>query len=235
MQERIKTLGAILALVGLGFMVGGGVAYMRAQQGYDSLQAFSAAQNVTLTYNDEGQLVDRGETEGAEAIMSLLRDDWKYPVVRSDLDPNDPMVNTATEYMFQMATVAYHTLHGTQTVVLEEDVEYNGETFKAGTYEVDVDGRYWTAFDREHPIEGAVREQAWNPTAHALIGELGVGTVTHSALQMGLALAGLFAGIGATLLLAGAGLVWAGRAKDEPTITDRSREPESSQKELVTV
>ena len=233
MQSRIKTLGFILALVGLGFVVAGGVAYAKTQQGYDSLQAFSAEQNVQLTYNDEGQLIDRGETEGAEAIMSLLVDDWKYPVVKGDLDPADPMVNTASEYMFQMATIAYHTLHGTQTVVLEEDAEYNGEVFKAGSYDVDVDGRYWSDFDREHPIDGVVRAQAWSPTAHALIGELGVGTVTHSALQMGLALAGLFAGLGATLLLAGFGLVWVGRAKGQSI--ERSREPESSQRELATV
>lgn len=60
------------------------------------------------------------------------------------------------------------------------------ETFEPGTYEVDVDGRYWTGFDRMHPIDGQVREQAWSGTAHGLIGELGVGNVTHSALQMGL-------------------------------------------------
>ena len=40
-----------------------------------------------LEYNEDGQLVDRGETEGARAIMSLLEDDWKYPVVESELDP----------------------------------------------------------------------------------------------------------------------------------------------------
>ena len=34
-----------------------------------------------------------------------------------------------------MATIVQHTIHGTQTVVLEEAVEYNGETFAAGTYE----------------------------------------------------------------------------------------------------
>ena len=44
-------------------------------------------------------------------------------------------VATATEYMYQMATIAYHTLHGTQTVTLDEAVEYNGETYAAGTYE----------------------------------------------------------------------------------------------------
>ena len=215
MTRRLQVLGALLALIGLGFLIGGGVAYAKVQDGQDSLQAFSAAQNVVLEYNEDGQLIDRGETEGAEAIMSLLVDDWKYPVVESELDPADPLVNTASEYMYQMATIAYHVLHGTQTVTLTEDVEYNGETFKAGTYEFDVDGKYWTDFDREHPIEGAAREQAWSGTAHGLIGELGVGTVTAQALTMGLALSGLLAGIGATFLLAGLGLVWAGATKKQ--------------------
>ncbi|MDH3308557.1 MAG: hypothetical protein OEO77_13700 [Acidimicrobiia bacterium] len=211
MSKRLRTLGFVLALIGLGFVVGGGVAYAKTSQGYGSLQSFSEAQNVTLSYNDDGQLVDRGTTEGADAIMALLTDDWGYPVVESDLDPADPLVNSASEYMYQMATVAYHTLHGTQTVILAEDVEYNGETFTAGTYEFEVDGRYWTDFDRMHPLEGPARGQAWSGTAHGLIAELGVGTVTHTALQMALALAGLFAGIGLTLMLAGFGLVWVGK------------------------
>jgi hypothetical protein len=215
MARRLRTLGIVLAVIGLGFIVGGGVAYAKVQAGYDSLQAFSKAQNVELTYNEDGQLTDRGETAGADAIMSLLVDDWKYPVVESDFDPSDPLVNTASEYMYQMATITFHTLHGTQTVVLPEDTEYNGETFKAGTYEFDVDGRYWTGFDREHPIEGIAREQAWSGTAHGLIGELGVGTVTASALQMGTALSGLLAALGLTFALVGAGLVWAGAAKKE--------------------
>lgn len=215
MARRLRTLGIVLAVIGLGFIVGGGVAYAKVQAGYDSLQAFSKAQNVQLEYNEDGQLTDRGETAEADAIMSLLVDDWKYPVVESDFDPSDPLVNTASEYMYQMATITYHTLHGTQTVVLPEDTEYNGETFKAGTYEFDVDGRYWTGFDRMHPIEGIAREQAWSGTAHGLIGELGVGTVTASALQMGTALSGLLAGLGLTFALVGAGLVWAGAAKKE--------------------
>lgn len=37
---------------------------------------------------------------------------------------------------------------------------------------------------------------------------------------MGLALAGLFAGLGATFLLTGTGLVWAMRAKDRVEIPD---------------
>ena len=143
--------------------------------------------------------------------MSLLRDDWQYPVVEGDLDPNDPLVNSATEYMYQMATVAYHTLHGTQTVVLHEAVTTDsGQVFPAGEYEFDVDGRYWTDFDRSNPIEAAAREQAWLGTAHGLVAELGVGTVTHSALQLGLAVIGLFAALGLVLIVTGAGLVWAG-------------------------
>jgi hypothetical protein len=211
MTGRIRALGIVLGLIGFAFIAGGGYAYFKTQEGAASLKAFSAAQNVQLSYNEEGQLVDRGEVEGAQAIMALLTDDWGYPVVAGELDPNDPIVNTGSEYMYQMATVAYHTLHGVQTVVLEEDVEYNGEVFAAGTYEFAVDGRYWADFDREHPIEGAARAQAWTGVAHALIAELGVGASTAAALQLGLALAGLFAGVGSTFVLTGAGLVWATR------------------------
>ncbi|MDH3539640.1 MAG: hypothetical protein OEP52_06580 [Acidimicrobiia bacterium] len=214
MISRLRTLGIVLVVVGMVFVVAGGVAYGKVQDGYGSLQAFSESQNVTLSYNEDGQLVDRGTTEGADAIMALLTEAWDYPVVESDLDPNDPLVNTASEYMFQMATITYHTLHGTQTVTLAEDVEYNGEVFAAGTYDVEVDGKYWTDFDRRHPLEGPARGMAWSGTAHGLIGELGVGTVTHSTLQMGLGLSGITAGIGLFALLAGFGLVWASRARD---------------------
>jgi len=216
MNNRLRGLGIVLGLLGLAFVVAGGFAFFKVQEGAASLKAFSAAQGVELAYNEEGQLIDRGEPAGADAIMALLTDDWGYPVVSGELDPNDPVVNTSSEYMFQMATVAYHTLHGTQTIVLAEDVEYNGELFAAGTYEFAVDGRYWNDFDREHPLEGPARAQAWTGVAHALIGELGVGTVTAQALQLGLALAGLFAGLGATLILTGAGLVWATRAETVP-------------------
>jgi hypothetical protein len=224
MTGRIRTLGIVLGLIGFGFIAAGGFAFFKTQEGATSLKAFSAAQNVQLAYNEDGQLVDRGETAGAEAIMALLTDEWGYPVVASELDPNDPIVNTGSEYMFQMATVAYHTLHGVQTVVLEENVEYNGELFKAGTYDFPVDGRYWADFDREHPIEGAARAQAWTGTAHALIAELGVGASTSAALQLGLALAGLFAGVGATFLLTGAGLVWATRPEKAPVAVMRRAE-----------
>jgi hypothetical protein len=234
MAKRLRSLGIVLSVIGLVFVIAGGVAYTQVQAGYGSLQAFSEAQNVELSYNDAGQLVDRGATEGADAIMALLTDDWGYPVVQSDLDPNDPLVNTASEYMFQMATITFHTLHGTQTVVLTEDAEYNGETFLAGTYDVPVEGRYWTGFDRANPLEGPARDQAWNGTAHALIAELGVGTVTHSALQLGLAIAGTLAAIGLTVILAGLGLIWVGK-EEKATKPQRPTAMPEEKKELEPV
>jgi hypothetical protein len=216
MIGRLRGLGVVLALMGLVFMAGSAYAVVKTQEGFTSLNALSAAQNVTLSYNDQGQLVDRGETAGADAIMALLRDDWKYPVNAAELNPNDPVVNTATEYMYQMATITYHTLHGTQTVVLPADVTAaDGTVTKAGTYDFAVEGRYWSDFNRANPIEAAAREQAWTGTAHALIAELGVGTATASALQLGLGIAGLFAGMGLFALLSGLGLVWATQTQTE--------------------
>jgi hypothetical protein len=221
MYGRMRILGVVLAVMGIGFLAGGAYAFVKTQEGVTSLAALSAAQNVKLSYNDQGQLVDRGETAGAESIMALLRDEWKYPVNTAELNPNDPVVNTASEYMYQLATVTYHTLHGTQTVVLPEDVTAaDGTVYKAGTYEFAVDGRYWSEFNRANPIEAAAREQAWTGTAHALIAELGVGTATATALQLGLGIAGLFAGIGFFALIAGFGLVWVARAA-----TAEEREP----------
>ena len=220
MNSRISKLGYVLAVIGLLFFVVAGVAYMKTQEGYRALDAFSTEQNVILTYNDEGVLVDRGTPEGAAAIMSLLTDDWDFTVNSADLDPDDPLVDTATEYMYQMATIYYHTLNGTQTIVLAEDKEYdaNGdgtigadEVFPAGEYEFEVDGRYYSEFDRSHPLEGPARTQAWSPLAFGLTAQLGVGTTTAYTLQLALGLAALFAALGGTLLLTGLGLVWAGR------------------------
>ena len=155
MYGRMRILGVVLAVMGLGFLAGGAYAFIKTQEGVASLAALSAAQNVKLSYNEAGQLVDRGETAGAEAIMALLRDDWKYPVNTAELDPNDPVVNTATEYMYQMATISYHTLHGVQTVVLPEDVTAaDGTVYKAGTYEFAVDGRYWSDVQPGQPDRG---------------------------------------------------------------------------------
>jgi hypothetical protein len=217
MYGRMRGLGIVLAVMGLVFIAGGTFAFAKTYEGYNSLQALSAAQSVTLTYNDQGQLVDRGDTAEAAAILSLLRDEWKYPVNASDLNPNDPTVNTATEFMYQMATITHHVTSGTQTIVLPDDVTAaDGTIYKAGTYEFKVDGRYFSQFNRANPIEGAARDKAWSPSALALISNLGVGTATATALQLGFGIAGLFAGIGLFALVAGFGLVWVARALKEP-------------------
>ena len=223
MATRLTRLGIVLTVLGLAFVVASGYAFVKTQDGARSLNTFSAVQGVKLTYNDQGQLTSSGKVEDAQAIMSELTNDWGYPVVASEFNPNDPVVNTASEYMFQMATIAYHTLHGTQAVVLNEDyTAKDGTVYKAGvSYDVPVAGRYWAAFDRTSPVDAAVREQAWTGTAHALIAELGVGTVTASALQLGLGLAGLFAGVGFAFVLAGLGLVWATRPERVPATANR--------------
>lgn len=228
-KKPLGVLGAFLIIVGIGYFVGAAVAYSKAQDGYDSLGAFSEAQGVTLSYNEDGQLIDRGQVEGGDAILSLVRDDWAFPIVDGDLDPDNPLVNSASEYMVQMGTIVYHTLHGEQTVVLDQaaidagiesgslepDGTYNGvvaayqgEVLEPGAYAVPVDGRYWTGFDRLDILDGPAREQAWSGTAHALVAELGVGAVTHSALQLALGIAGLLAGLGVVCTVMGAAFLW---------------------------
>jgi hypothetical protein len=215
MNGRLKVLGVFIAIAGLAFIAGGGYAYYKTDQGAKALNAFSAAQNVTLTYNADGQLANaKGDTTEATAIMGLLTNDWGYTVDKSELNPNDPVVNTPSEYMYQMAMITYHTLHAATTVTIPEDVVVNGQVVtKAGTYDFQNDGKYWTGFDRTDPIQGAARGQIWTPTALALVGQLGVGSVTASALQLGLGVAAILAGLGTMFLLIGLGLVWVARAE----------------------
>lgn len=239
LRKPLGLLGIFLIVVGIGYFVGAGVAYSKVQGGYGSLQAFSEVQNVKLSYNDDGVLIDRGEVEGGAAIRSLLEDDWGFPIVESDLDPNDPLVNSATEYMYQMATISFHTLNGTQPVVLSEadltgddgiatEFDCNGEMVpvpnpfpaEGVTCEFEVDGRYWTGFDRDVPVEAAAREMAWSGTAHALVAELGVGAATHSTLQLALGVAALLAGLGLVSTVMGAAFIWETRRRIKVEIPD---------------
>ena len=239
-RKPLGLLGIFLIVVGFGYFVGAGVAYSKVQGGYTALQSFSEVQNVELNYNDDGQLVDRGEVEGAQAIRALLEDDWGFPIVESDLDPNDPLVNSATEYMYQMATISYHTLHGIQTVTLTEadltgddgtvatEFDCNGEMVavpnpfpaEGVTCDFNVDGRYWTGFDRSVPVEAAARDQAWSGTAHALVAELGVGAATHSTLQLALGVAALLAGLGVVCTVMGVAFLWDTRRKGKVIVPD---------------
>jgi len=239
MASRLRITGVGLIIVGIVALLAAGYAYMQVQSGQDALKGFSAAQNVALSYNENGDLIDRGSPEEAVAILALLKDDWHWPVSDGDLNPNDPVTNTATEYMYQMATIAHHTLTGTQTVVLTEPVEWDGDgdgtvaadaptysggdwdpstagqdaIFAAGVYQVPVNNRYWTGFNRQHPLDGKAREQAWSGTVHGLFAELGVGATTHSSLQLAMGVAMVTALLGLGFLVGGAGLLWTGMAK----------------------
>ena len=243
MASRLRITGVILILIGIVGVGASGYTYLRTQDSADSLQGFSEAQDVNLSYNDEGQLIDRGTTEGADAIIELLGETWRWPIVDSELDSDDPLVDTATEYMYQMATIAYHTLHGTQNVVLTQTVEWDGDgdgevaadapvysggewdpstsgedaIFNPGTYEVPVNERYWTQFNRLHPLDGPAREQTWSGTVHGLFAELGVGAVTASLAQVGVGIAAVVLLMGIGFLIAGGLLIWvaAGAKKEE--------------------
>jgi len=253
-KKPLGVLGIFMIVVGLGFFVGAGVAYSKVQGGYDSLQAFSEAQNVQLSYNEDGQLIDRGQVEGAQAIMALLEDDWNFPVVDGDLDPNDPLVNTATEYMYQMATIAHHTLDGTQVIVLTGDditaaiaseqldadgtyngvvVAYQGQVLEPGSYDVPVEGRYWTGFDRMDLLDGQARDGAWSGTAHALVAELGVGAATHSTLQLALGVAALLAGLGVICTVMGVGFIWQVRSSGKSDEEDAAIESKDAEPALA--
>ncbi len=220
MGERLKKLGYVLAALGVVFIAGAGFAVFKVNQGADALKSFSAEQNVKLSYDENGNYVSHGTAEEGAAILDMLKNQWHYPVNSSELDPNDPLVNTGSEYMLQMATVTYHVLHGKATFTLPEgtpDTEYNGKTYHAGdTVEFVNDGKYWADFDHSNAIESTARGMIWTDTAHGLIGELGVGSVTASTLQLGLGVAGFMGGVGATFILAGIGLVWAAAGAAAP-------------------
>jgi hypothetical protein len=221
MGARLKKLGVVVAILGLLFVLGAGIAAYKVKQGSDALGAFAAEQNVNLRYDEDGNFLS-GDAEESAAILSLVRDDWKYPVNMSELDPNDPLVNTGTEYMYQMATITHHVIDQTVTVTLAEDTDFNGETLKAGDYEVDIAGKYWADFDRSNPLEGLARGQAWSDTALALSGQLGVGAVTASTLQMGYGISALIGGLGLIFLFTGGLMFWIAMPSKE---TDGAAKP----------
>ena len=60
MASRLRITGVGLIIVGIVALIAAGYAYMQVQAGQDALNGFSAAQNVTLSYNEDGELIDRG-------------------------------------------------------------------------------------------------------------------------------------------------------------------------------
>ena len=210
MEKKLTRLGLIIAVFGLAFFVAAGYAGVKTLEGQRALNAFSAAQNVTLSYNDQGQLLDHGDAAAAQAIMNRLTNEWGYAVNPADFNPNDPIVNTPSEYMYQMATISTHVLDS--TVTLPTDItDANGNIVAHAGDKVAVNGRYYADFNFASPVDQAVRAAAWSPLPLALIGQLGVGAATATSIQMGIALVGILLAIGFGFELAGFGLVWVAR------------------------
>jgi len=97
MEKKLKRLGIVIAFFGLTFFVAAGYAGVKVAEGQRSLNAFSAAQNVKLAYNDQGQLLDHGDAAAAQAIMNRLTNEWGYATNPADFNPSDPIINTASE------------------------------------------------------------------------------------------------------------------------------------------
>jgi len=214
MEKKLTRLGVVIAVFGVAFFVAAGYAFVKTQEGNRALNTFSAAQNVKLAYNDQGQLLDHGDPAAAAAIMNLLTNEWGYATSAGDFNPNDPIVNTPSEYMYQMATISEHTL--TSTVTLPADItDADGNIVAHAGDKVAVNGRYYADFNFANPVDSAVRGLAWSPVPLALIGQLGVGAATATSLQMALGISGLFAGVGFMFVLSGLGLVWVARPVKE--------------------
>ncbi len=75
MAQRLRLVGIMLMIFGLTFFIGSGVAFSMYNDGKHSLQSFSEVQGVELSYNEDGPLVDRGQTEEAEKIMTMLTEE----------------------------------------------------------------------------------------------------------------------------------------------------------------
>lgn len=216
---RLRVVGIVLIVAGLG-VAGAGFLYgmPQADDGLDSAQAMYEAQGVTLSYNEEGQLVDRGTPEGAQAIMDLLVKEYKYPVKTSDFNPDDPLVNTRSELMYEYTTITYHVLHSSVPVRLTEadvPITYRGvEYTEPGTYNITLE-HYYAHLDRSNPIERQLRE-AWSAQAFALTSSLAGAHANQAAGELARMTTLGIGGIGLLFALAGVGLVWAGW-KSKPT------------------
>lgn len=209
---RLRIVGIVLIAAGLG--VAGASFFWgmpQASDGLDSAQAMYEAEGVTLSYNDQGQLLDRGTPEGAQNIMDLLVKEYKYPVTMSDFDPDDPLVNTRSELMYEYATITYHVLHSTVAVKLTDadvPITYRGVTYdEPGTYNITLE-HYYAHLDRSNPIERQLRE-AWSPLAFSLTSSLAGAHANQAAGELAYMTTLGLGGIGLLFVLAGAGLVWA--------------------------
>ncbi len=210
-MTRIRIVGAVLVVAGL-VVAGVGFFYAMplASDGLDSAQAVYEQQDVSLSYDEQGRLLDRGTPEGAQAIMAMLRDEWQYPIDQDNFDPDDPLINTRDELMYQYAVITWHVLHGTAAVTLTQEqvpITYRGVTYsEPGTYDIEV-GAYYAELDRTHPIEGQLRA-AWSPLALSLLAALSSGHANQAAGELAWYVGLGVGGIGLLFAAAGAGAIW---------------------------
>ena len=88
-MKRFNQLGKLVVVLEILFVLGASFEFYKIRDGYDLLQIFSAAQNVVLKYNEQGQLLNLGKPEATQKIVRLLTEDWGCPVVELELDPNN--------------------------------------------------------------------------------------------------------------------------------------------------
>ncbi len=212
---RVRILGVAVVLAGLG-VAGAGFLYgmPQADDGLASAQAMYEAEGVYLSYDANGTLLDRGSPEGAQKIMALLEDEYKYPVNHDNFDPDDPLVNTRDELMYEYATITYHVLHSTVAVKLtaaDVPITYRGVEYTApGTYNITLE-HYYAHLDRTNPIERQLRE-AWSPMAFALTASLAGAHANQAAGELARMTTIGIGAIGLVIAAIGAGVVWVGFA-----------------------
>ena len=211
MLNRTMIVGIVLGTAGLvvagvGFLYG----YPQARDGLDSAQAMYEEQGVTLSYNEQGQLVDGGKPENAQKILDLLEKDFRYPVNHDNLDPDDPLVNTRDELMYEYATITYHVLRTSVPVTLtaaDVPITYRDVTYtEPGTYNITLE-HYYAHLDRTNPIERQLRA-AWSPLAMSLTSALAGAHANQATGELARATTLGMGGIGLLFALAGAGMVW---------------------------
>ena len=85
MSGRLQKLGIVLTLMGLVFVACGAFAFEKTQQGFDSLNALSAAQSVKLSYNDQREWdAMESRIHEAETRLAALETEAQRPDVVSD-------------------------------------------------------------------------------------------------------------------------------------------------------
>jgi len=91
----------LFIITGVGCIAAGGAVVFKAQEGLQSLQAVYRAQNIQMSYDEQGNFIDRGTVEDGNAILNLLAEDWQYPLNRKNLLRNHELYNPYSLYLYE--------------------------------------------------------------------------------------------------------------------------------------